>query len=342
MESKIRMINANQAKRFWVRLFDVSDILRNTAYYLLGKDNVHYSFAEFPVIQFFFERPEASPVMKDLLMITGLSSGALSQAVDSLIDAGFLERIPSEQDRRSCLIRTTDHLREIRKKPIRHFEKMLDALRRTTGMTDEESKIIEGIFVQLAKCRTGGEFAAIKQPSDLTVPGLVTHEWNDRGFLDVLPVWILILHFTTNLRIPAMVYYYGKRGRTTLGKLRLMNLLFHLSNQREMPTVKDLAERFHVSSGVVSQTLNAMIQDGMVERVPSPLDRRMIGIRLTQQGLRMRRQCASSYTCFMQNFLAQLEPEKIEYFDRALDMTLRFLKTEEGKVFLMPGDTCGI
>ena len=334
------MINSNYARSFWVRLFDVSDILRNTSYYLLKKNKVQFNFAEFPVVQFFFERPDARPAMKDLLAVTGLSSGAVSQAVDALIQDGFLERVQSEQDRRSCLIQVTEKLRGFRMTPLRHFEKMLDALQRSTGMTREEMTMTEDVFVQLAASRTGGELAVIKQPSDLSVPGLVSHEWNGRNYLNTLPVWSLILHFTTNLKIPAMVFYYGKRGRMTLGKLRLLNRLFYLSSlKNDTPTVKDLAEIFKVSSGVVSQTLNAMVQDGMVERVPSPLDRRLTGIRLTQQGLRMRRQCAASYTSFMQNFLSRIEPEKIEVLDRALDMTLRFLKTEEGKAFLMPGES---
>ncbi|MBP5586382.1 MAG: MarR family transcriptional regulator [Lentisphaeria bacterium] len=327
-----------------MRLFDVSDILRNTSYYLLGKQNVQFNFAEFPVVQFFFEHPDAHPAMKDLLTVTGLSSGALSQAVDSLISAELLERVQDEKDRRSHLIHATDLLRKVRKAPILHFEKMLDVMRRSTGMTAEEMKRIEELYVDLAKSRTGGELALIKQPSDLKVPGLVSHEWEreTREHLSSLPVWILILHFTTNLKNPTMMYYYGKRGRMTLGKLRLMNCIFHLSNSRnEMPTVKDFASRFHVSSGAVSQTLNAIIQDGMVERVPLPPDHRLTGIRLTPQGLRMRRQCASSYTGFMQNFLSRIEPEKVAVFDRALDMTLQFLKTKEGKAFLMPGENSG-
>ncbi|MBR3506600.1 MAG: MarR family transcriptional regulator [Lentisphaeria bacterium] len=333
------MISANDARRFWVRLFDVSDILRNTSYHLLEKDSVQFNFAEFPIVQFFFERPDARPAMKDLLAVSGLSSGAVSQAVDSLIKDGLLERVRSEQDHRSNLIQVTDRLRVFRKTPLRHFEKMLEAFRQYSGMAPEEMAATEEIFVMLAESRTGGELAVIRQPSDLSVPGLVSHEWNGREYLTTLPVWSLILHFTTNLKNPAMVYYYGKRGRMTLGKLRLMNYMFFLSDQtNDPPSVKALAARFHVSSGVVSQTLNAMIQDGMVERVPSPLDRRMIGIRLTQQGLRMRRQCAASYTCFMQNFLSRIEPEKIMLFDRVLDITLQFLRAEEGRAFLMPGE----
>ncbi len=331
------MISANEARSFWVRLFIVSDILRNTSYYLLEKNKVRFNFAEFPIVQFFFERPDARPAMKDLLSVTGLSSGAVSQAVDALIEDGLLERVRSEQDHRSFLIQVTEQLREFRKTPLHHFEKMLEAFRQYSGITSEEMADTEEVFVRLAESRTGGELAVIRQPSDLSVPGLVSHEWNNREYLNTLPVWSLILHFTTNLKNPAMVFYYGKRGRMTLGKLRLMNYLFCLSDQKKgIPVVKDLAARFHASSGVISQTLNAMVQDGMVERVPSPLDHRMNGIRLTQQGLRMRRQCAASYTCFMQNFLSRIEPEKIELFARTLDLTLQFLKTEEGRAFLCP------
>ena len=181
----------------------------------------------------------------------------------------------------------------------------------------------------------------MKQPSDLSVPGLAKNTLICRNKLSEIPVWMLILHFTTNLKMPTLVYYYGKRGRTTLGKLRLMNYLVFLSDQKVgTPMVKDLASRFLVSSGVASQTLNAMIQDGMVERVNSPLDHRIILVRLSQQGLRMRRQTSTTYTYFMQNFFKTVEPEKTATFDRILDMTLHFLKTD-GKRFLMPDGKTG-
>ena len=118
-------------------------------------------------------------------------------------------------------------------------------------------------------------------------------------------------------------------------------ILFYFTSDKRVDfrvLVKDLASRFRVSSGVISQTLKAMIQDGMVERVMSPLDHRVIRIRLTPLGLRMRRQTATAYTCFMQNFFSRTEPEKVALFDRVLDMTLHFLRTD-GKAFLIPGET---
>lgn len=333
------MIGAVYARKFWTRLFFIADILRNTSYGVLKEDKIEANFAELPILQFFFECVDSTPAMKELLTVTGLSSGAATQAVDTLIKDGFLERVPSETDHRSTLIRATAKLRASRERPLRHFEKMLDVFRRTSGATPEEMAIAEDVFLRLAQSRTGGELAMIRHPSDLTVPGLLSNDLSCREQLSALPVWMLLLHFTTNLKMPVMVYYYGKRGRTTLGKLRLLNYLFYLSDKHDGGVmVKDLASRFMLSSGVVSQTLNAMIQDGMVERIVSPLDRRVIRVRLTPLGLRVRRQTATAYTCFMQNFFGRIEPEKAEVFDRILDMTLRFLKTD-GKAFLISGET---
>ena len=41
---------------------------------------------------------------------------------------------------------------------------------------------------------------------------------------------------------------------------------------------------------------------------------------------------------FMQNFFSRIEPENIEIFDHTMDLTLHFLKSEEGRAFLMPGE----
>ena len=319
------------AREIWEKLFIISSPLRETAYSLLGGE-WRCTFAQFPILQIFFECPEMRPSMKQITTASGLSSGAVTQAVDLLVEDGLLERIPSEQDHRSMLVAATARLLETRSKAVRHFETMLESFKK--GADPEEMAVAEEIFTLLAESRAGGVLAIMKQPSDLSRPGLVARNALHSECVKQLPVWLQMLHFTTNLRAPAIIYYYGKRGRMTLGKLRLLDHLFYLSEQEEMPMVKELASTFHVSSGVVSQTLNAMIRDGMVERVDSAWDRRIIRIRLTPLGLRLRRQTASTYTRFMQNFFDAVDPEKAAVFDRMLDLTLEFLKND-GKAFLL-------
>ena len=94
---------------------------------------------------------------------------------------------------------------------------------------------------------------------------------------------------------------------------------------------------FRISS-LMSQTLNALISDGMLERVVLPSDSaRVFRVRLSRQGLRIRRQTEASFTEFMRNFFAETEPEKIALFTRVLDRMMRFLLTD-GKEFLLPGE----
>jgi len=327
------MINADFARDTWRKLFFISGRLRTTSYGILGKD-YECSFAQFPIIQFFFTYPNATPAVKDLTSYIGFPSGAVSQAVEGLVRNSVLVRIPSEKDRRSTLIRATDELRAVRDGAINHFQKMLDAFKAGGYATPEEIALADEIFVRLAESRTGGEISVVKTPADLAVPGLVKHSFIDPEQLKALPPWIMTMHFVTVLKGPTLVYYYGTRGgRMTLGKLRLLDHLFLLSESGESPMVKDLAARFRISAGVTSQTLNAMIQDGVVERISSP-DRRTIRIRLTQEGLRLRRQTSAVYTRFMQNFLSSVETDQAESFSRILDKFLVFLEND-GKRFLL-------
>ena len=78
------MIPSALARSLWARLFYIADILRNTSYGIMDED-VQFNFAEFQIVHFFFECMDARPAMKELLAVTGLSSGAASQAVDSLV-----------------------------------------------------------------------------------------------------------------------------------------------------------------------------------------------------------------------------------------------------------------
>ena len=332
-------VDAEFARRVWRKLFYISGYLRSTSFDILGK-KIDVSFAQFPIMQFFFTYPEAAPTIKDLSAFIGLPSGAVSQAVDAFAGEPphLLERVPSREDHRSMTVRVTNELLSLRNRALDYFQDMLNAFKDAGYASPEEIAMSDEIFVRLAESRTGGELPLIGSASDLAVPGLVKNCFIDPDQLRTLPAWILNLHFVTCLRGPVIVYYYGKRGRMTLNKLRFIDHLFILSEHDDNPTVKDFAERFKIPSGVVSQTLNAMIQDGMVERVASPLDRHVTRIRLTALGLRTRRLTSACYTRFMQNFFSTIEPEKAATFSRILDRFLDFLKAD-GKKFLRPDDT---
>ena len=216
------MINADFAGSIWRKMFIISWRLRTTAYGILDKD-FNCSLAQFPIMQFFFTYPNVTPAVKDLTSYIGLPSGAISQAVDGLVEASVLERIPSEKDKRSSLIRATDELLTVRNKAIDHFAKMLESFKSLGSITPEEIASADEIFVRLAESRTGGELSVVRNPADLSVPGLLKHRFIDPEQLRKLPPFILTMHFVTVLKGPTLIYYYETRGRVTLGKLRLLD-----------------------------------------------------------------------------------------------------------------------
>ena len=331
------MISSEFATAVWLRIFTIADMLSFTAKDQVN-DTIECSFTQFPILQFYFEEPVCPPTIKTLTRVTGMMPGAVSQAVEQLVQQGLLARVPAEDGRRGCTFLPTEKLLAVREKALRHFTKMMDAGVAANSVSREELELVDSMMVRLSRARIGGEHNFLKHPSDLTVPGLVMLDESCRTNVQNLPGCMKILHFTSNLRFPILIHYYGKRGRMTLGKLRILNCLFLLTTNKSVPpTVKELAERFRISPGAVSQTLDAMCRDGMVERVPSPLDHRVIHIRLTREGLRMRRQSASACTKFMHNFLENEPPENVAAFERMLDRTIEFLKTE-GRDYLSGGE----
>ncbi len=325
-------IDKHTAEEAWTKLFLISDILRTTSYSIVGLDYVN--FAKFPIIRFFLECPDATPLMKELIAVSGLSSGALSQAVDALVETGFLKRVSSQTDSRLRMVCATEKLKKLREKPVRYFGKMQEDFRRAGGIAPEEMRMVKSMLVHLAESRTGGELALMKQPSDLEKPGLVSLPSRKLGRL---PVWMLILNFNTNLRMPTLMHYYEGSSRISLGKLRILHYLFFLScRKKTSPAIADLAARFHCKTGLVSQTVQALTRDGMVE--PAAHDGL---VRLTQKGLLLRQMSSESYTRFMIHFFRGVEPEKVALFMRFLDLLLDYLKTD-GKAFLSPDEDPGI
>ena len=335
-EQNISSIDKQTAKEVWTKLFLISDILRNTSYSIIDLDYIN--FAQLPIIQFFFECPNVTPVMKELIAVSGLSSGALSQAVSSLVENGYLERISSTSDSRLRMVGATEKLKKLRDKPVHYFGKMQDDFRRFGGVTPEEMRKVKSCFVSLAESRTGGELAEMKQPSDLEKPGLVSVPLRKLGGL---PVWILLLHFTTNLKLPTLIYYYDGSERISLGKLRILNCLFFLSDRKKTsPSITELAARFRCKTGSVSQTVRALNRDEMVEQVVFPVIHNS-RVKLTPKGRNVQRMSSESYTRFMMNFFHRIEPERIAFFMRFLDLMLDYLKTD-GKAFLVPDENIDI
>ena len=93
--------------------------------------------------------------------------------------------------------------------------------------------------------------------------------------------------------------------------------------------VKEIAEMFGLTSGAVSQTVDALAADGVVERIPSSVDRRSVHVSLTPFGKEIRKQLEVYLTDVMSGILDEIPEEKQEAFLEVLqDMSETFTETQ--------------
>ena len=139
--------------------------------------------------------------------------------------------------------------------------------------------------------------------------------------------WTMLFRVVDRLRAKSARNVSIPNMKITLGKIRIINYLF--VREGEPPMLKEIAETFGLTSGAVSQTVDALAADGVVERIPSAVDRRSVHITLTPFGLSIRKQLESYLTDVMSGILDDVPEDKQEAFMEVLqDMSETFTETQ--------------
>ena len=309
------------------KLLFVADRIRFTSTGTFGLDG-NYSFAQFPIAKYFLENPDATPQIKRLSDYAGLSSGAMSQAVDLYVQDGILKRKPIPENRRSTGVMMSDKGKALRNETMEQLGKRFAPFEASLD-PDKAAKFRE-MLCFLFKVRTGSEHLSAKHSGDLCkLPSEARKLLPGETDPADLPSWLLLLHFADALRFPVMDFHYASRsGRTTLGKIRIMNYLFSIHGRKNLPMIKDFAERFHLPSAAVTQTLNALYADGLVNRIPGPKDRRVTLIELTSRGEHLYRVCSGSYVKFMKAVFDAVPQDQVEAFCSVLEAMAQYCTKE--------------
>ena len=139
--------------------------------------------------------------------------------------------------------------------------------------------------------------------------------------------WTMLFRVVDRLRAKSARNVAIPNMKTTLGKMRIINYLF--VREGEPPMVKEIAEMFGLTSGAVSQTVDALAADGVVERIPSSIDRRSVHVSLTPFGKSIRKQLELYLNDVMTGILDEIPEEKQEAFLEVLqDMSETFTETQ--------------
>lgn len=136
--------------------------------------------------------------------------------------------------------------------------------------------------------------------------------------------WKLLFRVVDTLRSQSQKKNPDPMKKITLARLRIMGCLFEHNGKSLM--LKEIAEKFDFTPGAVSQTIDSLVQEGMVERLASPVDRRAVCIRLTREGEKIRNQLDRSFTESMEKMLKEMPKEKLETFLEVLEYLLAGLQ----------------
>ena len=75
--------------------------------------------------------------------------------------------------------------------------------------------------------------------------------------------------------------------------------------------ISDLVQELHQPLPAISRTVRQMEQDGLVERLADPADRRKTLVRFTPKGYEACRQCEAALGDYFSSVMARLEPEQL-------------------------------
>jgi DNA-binding MarR family transcriptional regulator len=89
-------------------------------------------------------------------------------------------------------------------------------------------------------------------------------------------------------------------------------------------TAGALAEHEHIRRPTATRLIASLVERGLVERVPDPLDGRVVWLRLTPEGSRHLQGIRRRKDRFLSERLTRLEPEELETLSRAAVILDRF------------------
>ena len=130
----------------------------------------------------------------------------------------------------------------------------------------------------------------------------------DPGSKARLRLWLGLLRTTRRIENGLRERLRTEHG-TTLPRFDVLAMLYRT---REGLRMSDLSDQLMVSNGNVTGVVERLVQDGLVERLPVPGDRRATLIRLTGQGVEVFERMAADHEAWIDGVLAGIDADRAQ------------------------------
>lgn len=117
------------------------------------------------------------------------------------------------------------------------------------------------------------------------------------------------------------------RYKATLAQLKVMGCIIFSNTGKKR--VKDIAEELGITPGAVSQVVDKLVREGVLDRCTDAEDRRSVVISLSEQGREVARAIDGSFGRLMTKLLRGVPPEKLLIVNEVLQMMQHELAAEK-------------
>lgn len=132
--------------------------------------------------------------------------------------------------------------------------------------------------------------------------------------------WTLILQTSDLIKNYAATMGNTAVDRITLAQQSVLSVVY--SHHGGGVRVKDIAEELHLTPGAVSQTVEALVREGIVERVTDDHDRRAVLIRPSEKGRKIKEMASTHIGQIMRDVLAEVDDGDIEGFIKVINLVM--------------------
>ncbi|MBE6381341.1 MAG: winged helix-turn-helix transcriptional regulator [Lentisphaerae bacterium] len=106
-------------------------------------------------------------------------------------------------------------------------------------------------------------------------------------------------------------------SRIPLSQLRVVGVIYERHPHGVM--LKEIASELNLTPGAISQTVDILVREKLVERTTSPADRRAILLRPTAMGLELKEQHIAEINNMMSKITQNIPAEDFAVFSKVLD-----------------------
>lgn len=135
--------------------------------------------------------------------------------------------------------------------------------------------------------------------------------------------WVLINRAADLLRSDAFRHNGGELDGVTMSQQNVLGVVYVHLNDGVM--VKDIASELNITRGAASQTVEALVKQGFLERATSERDRRAVFVRATKKGAAIRKMLSDRLNPILEDILAGVKVKDRDSFMHVLQILVERL-----------------